>query len=280
MNFRTAFIIALALGTSPAWAQTYGLTETSPSANVIPKNSNTTGANVPSALSDNGTTVSSSEPINAALNGSLGATTPSTVAATAIGASGQISSTVATGTAPLVIASTTNVANLNASSLNGATFAAPGSIGGGAAGSGAFTTLSASGAVSGAGFSNFALLTAPQSWAAPQRTNTETPTISTSTFTPVFSTGQNHRINLSSACPCTLANPAALVAGQSGMFEIVQDGTGSRTIGTWGGEYEYAGGTTSITLSTAANAVDFLSYYVDSTASYIILGGIIKGPSH
>lgn len=39
-------------------------------------------------------------------------------------------SRVATGTAPLVVASTTNVANLNASSLGGATMAAPGAIGG------------------------------------------------------------------------------------------------------------------------------------------------------
>lgn len=56
----------------------------------------------------------------------------------------QITSTLATGTAPMVVASTTNVANLNASSLNGATFAAPGAIGGGTAGSGAFTTVTAS----------------------------------------------------------------------------------------------------------------------------------------
>lgn len=42
---------------------------------------------------------------------------------------GQITSTLATGTAPFVVASTTNVANLNASSLSGATFAAPGTIG-------------------------------------------------------------------------------------------------------------------------------------------------------
>ena len=41
-----------------------------------------------------------------------------------------LNSTVATGTAPFTVASTTNVANLNASSLNGATFAAPGAIGG------------------------------------------------------------------------------------------------------------------------------------------------------
>ena len=45
----------------------------------------------------------------------------------------QLTSTIAIGTAPLVVTSTTNVANLNASSLNGATFAAPGAIGGGTA---------------------------------------------------------------------------------------------------------------------------------------------------
>lgn len=41
-----------------------------------------------------------------------------------------LTSTVAVGTAPIVVTSTTNVANLNASSLGGATFAAPGAIGG------------------------------------------------------------------------------------------------------------------------------------------------------
>jgi hypothetical protein len=58
--------------------------------------------------------------------------------------SGQLTSTLASGTPPFVVASTTNVPNLNASSLSGATFASPGSIGSGTAGSGAFTTLSAS----------------------------------------------------------------------------------------------------------------------------------------
>jgi hypothetical protein len=41
-----------------------------------------------------------------------------------------LTSTVAIGTAPFVVTSTTNVANLNASSHNGATFASPGAIGG------------------------------------------------------------------------------------------------------------------------------------------------------
>jgi hypothetical protein len=60
---------------------------------------------------------------------------------TTLSASGQITSTVSTGIAPFVVASTTNVANLNASSLSGATFAAPGPIGSGTASTGAFTTL-------------------------------------------------------------------------------------------------------------------------------------------
>lgn len=49
-------------------------------------------------------------------------------------------STVSTGTAPLTVTSTTNVANLNASSLSGATFAAPGTIGGTTPGIATFTT--------------------------------------------------------------------------------------------------------------------------------------------
>ena len=53
----------------------------------------------------------------------------------------QFTSTVAIGTAPLVVTSTTNVANLNASSLNGATFAAPGAIGGGTASAITATTV-------------------------------------------------------------------------------------------------------------------------------------------
>ena len=67
-------------------------------------------------------------------------TASSTVSAT------QYTSTISTGTAPLVVASTTNVANLNASSLSGATFASPGPIGSTTASTGAFSTLTTSGA--------------------------------------------------------------------------------------------------------------------------------------
>lgn len=68
-------------------------------------------------------------------NVSIGATTATT------GRFTQVTSTIATGTAPLVVSSTTNVPNLNASSLSGATFAAPGPIGSGTPSTGAFSTL-------------------------------------------------------------------------------------------------------------------------------------------
>ena len=71
-------------------------------------------------------------------NMSIGATTAAT------GRFTTVTSTIATGTAPFTVSSTTNVANLNASSINGATFASPGAIGSGTASTGVFTTLTAS----------------------------------------------------------------------------------------------------------------------------------------
>jgi hypothetical protein len=85
-------------------------------ANVLTKGGGAGVCPTNSSVTDNGTTVSTGE---------------------------QIVSTLATGTAPLSVASTTNVANLNASSLNGATFAAPGAIGGTTPAAGTFTTLTA-----------------------------------------------------------------------------------------------------------------------------------------
>jgi hypothetical protein len=64
---------------------------------------------------------------------------------TSLSVTGQLTSTVSTGTAPFVVSSTSVVTNLNASLLNGSTFANPGSIGSGTSGSGSFTTLSSSG---------------------------------------------------------------------------------------------------------------------------------------
>lgn len=60
-----------------------------------------------------------------------------------VSATSQLISSVATGTAPLVVASTTKVANLNADLLDGTDWAAPGTIGGTTPASATFTTLNA-----------------------------------------------------------------------------------------------------------------------------------------
>ena len=79
--------------------------------------------------------------------GAIGGTTPGSAAYTTISVTGQITSTLAGGTAPIVVTSTTVCANLNAGLLNGTTWTAPGAIGGTTAASGAFTTISATGQI-------------------------------------------------------------------------------------------------------------------------------------
>lgn len=76
-------------------------------------------------------TITSVTLTSSAFNGTIGATTPSTIAAITGSFSGQLTSTVSTGSSPFVVASTTQVNNLNAALLGGATFASPTSIGSG-----------------------------------------------------------------------------------------------------------------------------------------------------
>ena len=76
--------------------------------------------------------------------GAIGGGTPSTGAFTTLSATGQFTSTLAIGTAPFSVTSTTVVPNLNVSQLLGGTWAVPGTIGSTTPNSGAFTTLSAS----------------------------------------------------------------------------------------------------------------------------------------
>lgn len=61
----------------------------------------------------------------------------------------------------------------------------------------------------------------------------------------------------------TLGNPTNTKPGQSGVIEIVQDGTGSRTL-AYSSNWEFAGGAAP-TLSTAAGASDLLFYTVRSS---------------
>ena len=231
-------------------------------------------------------------------NGTVGATTPNT------GVFTTVQSTITTGTAPLVVASTTNVANLNASSLNGATFAAPGSIGSGTAGSGAFTTLSATGVatLSAGTVSDPALTTSGD-------TNTGIFFPAADTIAFVEGGTEVIRINSSSNVGIGTSSPGAKLAvvgtGYSPTITITDGATlnwdtslgqvaqvtlgGNRTFAaptnlvnggfyslliiqdgtgsrtiSWNAVFDFAGGTAP-TLSTAAGAKDLITWRSDGT---------------
>ena len=162
--------------------------------------------------------------------GAIGSGTPST------GKFTTIESTIATGTAPFTVASTTNVANLNASSLGGATFASPGAIGSGTASTGAFTTLSASSTVSGTGFSTYLAsppaigTTAPAAGKFTDLTSTGNTTIgdaSTDTFTVYPQT-----ISLINSTAITAASTKTLTLnGGAGSNGLVIDASNNVCLG-------------------------------------------------
>jgi hypothetical protein len=96
------------------------------------------------------------------------------------------------------------------------------------------------------------------------KTNTANATGST---TLDFDAYQNHVLTFTGNV--TLANPTTESIGQSGIIVIIQDGTGSRTIAN-GTQYEWPGGAVG-TISTAANSIDIIPYFVDAADS-ILLG--------
>jgi hypothetical protein len=87
--------------------------------------------------------------------------------------------------------------------------------------------------------------------------------LSGASVTPNLSAGIDFTWTMSSATS-TLVNPTSPKPGQKGMLYLVQDATGSRIITSWGSFYKFPGGTKP-TLSTAANAIDVISFAVKST---------------
>ena len=104
-----------------------------------------------------------------------------------------------------------------------------------------------------------AALAAAQTFTAAQRgavvALTDQPTIA-----PNFVLGNNFSLILSGNR--TLDNPTSLVAGQSGVIHIQQDGSGSRTL-AYGAYWDFPGGTVPV-LTTTALAHDMLVYYVNN----------------
>lgn len=126
---------------------------------------------------------------------------------------------------------------------------------------------------SGTALTNLVTTNTAQTITASKRGTVQTVSPSSNTYTPNFDTGNNFTITL--AATNTIANPSTTpVAGQSGIIEIIQDGTGSRTV-TWGSQYVAAGGVATLVLSTPASAKDYASYYVvDSTHILVSLGAL------
>lgn len=80
------------------------------------------------------------------------------------------------------------------------------------------------------------------------------------TITPDFSLGNNFGLTIGGAR--TLANPTNLVPGQSGVIKVQQDSAGSRSL-AFGSYYKFPNGSIP-SLSSGANAVDEIVYYVES----------------
>lgn len=70
----------------------------------------------------------------------------------------------------------------------------------------------------------------------------------------------------------TIANPTNLVDGQRIIYEIKQDGTGSRTV-TWGSKFTWSDDIPIPTLSTSANYIDFVSFVYNSSADKLYVTG-------
>lgn len=105
----------------------------------------------------------------------------------------------------------------------------------------------------------YAKLAAAQSFTAGQRGAIVALTDG-ATITPDFAAGNNFSVTLGGNR--TLANPSNLVAGQSGVIAITQDGTGGRTL-AFGAYWKFTGGGVP-TLTATAAAVDLIAYHVES----------------
>jgi hypothetical protein len=106
-------------------------------------------------------------------------------------------------------------------------------------------------------------LNLPQTFTAAQRGAVVNLT-DAATIAVDFAASNNFAVTLNVAgVTRQLANPTNIAAGQSGVIAITQDATGSRLL-SFGSYWKFPGGAAQ-SLTTTANALDILSYYVLST---------------
>jgi hypothetical protein len=138
-----------------------------------------------------------------------------------------------------------------------------------AASAGKQSEITAVGILKGAGAGSISAATAGTDYAGITNVQTFTAgqrgevTVLTSGATVNTNLADSNNFSLTLATNATLANPTNIVAGQSGAIVITQDATGSRTL-AYGSYWKFAGATAP-TLTTTANAVDVLVYYVESS---------------
>ena len=207
---------------------TVSSTDTNGNINLTP---NGTGSVVVSKADINGGTVDGT---------AIGASSASTGAFTTVSATGQITSTLADGTAPMVVTSTTKVANLNVDKLDGADWAAPAALGSTTPAAATVTTITAKKGVG----TPVALSSSSASIAVD---------MSDSNFTHTFTENT------------TLANPTNLTAGQSGVIVFTHHASSPKTL-AFGSYWDFPSGTVP-TVTATNSAVDVLAYYVNSSTS-------------
>jgi hypothetical protein len=138
---------------------------------------------------------------------------------------------------------------------------------------GAQALITAIGILKGAGAGSISAATAGTDYAGIANVQTFTAgqrgevTVLTSGATVNTNLADSNNFSLTLATNATLANPTNIVAGQSGAIVITQDATGSRTL-AYGSNWKFAGATAP-TLTTTADAVDVLVYYVESSTRII-----------
>jgi hypothetical protein len=207
---------------------TVSSTDTNGNINLTP---NGTGSVVVSKADINGGTVDGT---------AIGGSSAAAGAFTTLSATGQLTSTVADGTAPMVVTSTTKVANLNVDKLDGADWAAPAALGSTTPAAATFTTITGKKGVG----TPVALTSSSASIAVD---------MSDSNFTHTFTENT------------TLANPTNLTAGQSGVIVFTQHASSPKTL-AFGSYWDFPSGTVP-TVTASNSAVDVLAYYVNSSTS-------------
>ena len=110
------------------------------------------------------------------------------------------------------------------------------------------------------GMSSYAALGTAQSFTKAQR---GTPVALTDAATVAVDLSLSNHYTLGLGGNRTLGAPTNQTAGQSGVIVLSQDATGSRTL-AFASVWKFPGGTAP-TLTTTANAVDVLAYYVESS---------------